>query len=390
MKVLKDVRVLELGIFLAAPYAAQLLAELGADVIKVERPHAGDPFRAFSDAGGASSPIFRAHNRHKRALALDYTKAEGLEALYSLVRSADVFIMNVRPGVAEKLGLSASRLREINPRLIYCAVTGFGPTGPYAGRPGYDNVAQALSGWLSRFHQGTDARIAGPAVSDAFTGIFSCIGILGALHERQTSGEGRTVEVNMLEASLAMAIEPILYSLQAGEEQPFYQRSAMSQAYIVTCKDNKRLSLQLSSLPKFWQGLAAAIERPDILERYPDRNSKITRYDELAGELADIFSQKTREEWIERLSRVDVPFSPERTVGELESDPQIRHLGVFYEMQHFRDGTVKSMHRPIRYDGSHDIDFRPAPALGEHTEEVLLESGFSPDDLSRLRRLEVI
>ncbi|MSQ71478.1 MAG: CoA transferase [Betaproteobacteria bacterium] len=390
MKVLQGVRVLDLGIFLSAPYAAQLLAELGADVIKVERPNAGDPFRAFAEAGGVSNPIYRAHNRHKRAVALDYTKAEGLNLLLDLVKSSDVFIMNVRPGVAEKLGLSAARLKEINPRLIYCAVTGFGTSGPYKSKPGYDNIAQALSGWLSRFHQGADARVPGPAVSDAFTGIFACIGILGALHERQSSGKGRTVEVNMLEATLAMAIEPIMYSLQFGEEQPFYQRGAMSQAYIVTCKDGKRLSLQLSSLPKFWQRLTAAIERPDILDRYPDRNSKIEKYAELAGELSDIFAKKTRDEWIDRLSQQDVPFSPERTMAELEADPQIQHLGVFYEMQHPKDGTVNSLHRPIRYDGSHDFDFRPAPGLGEHTDEVFLEIGIAPDELSRLRGLGVI
>ena len=168
MKLLAGFKILDLGTFITAPYAAMLLAELGADVIKVERPEGGDPFRWF--AGGLSSPHFQAHNRHKRSVALDYTKPRGLAVLHQLIADADALVINVRPGVEQRLGLDETTLRTLNPKLVFCFITGFGADGPYANRAAYDNVGQALSGFLSRFHNSGDARVAGPAISDAATG----------------------------------------------------------------------------------------------------------------------------------------------------------------------------------------------------------------------------
>ena len=189
MKLLSGFTVLDLGTFITAPYAAMLLAELGADVIKVERPDGGDPFRWF--AGGLSSPHFQAHNRHKRSVALDCTTPRGLELLHALVRRADALVINVRPGVEKRLGIDEDTLRELNPKLVFCFITGFGADGPYASRAAYDNVGQALAGWLSRHHDADDARVAGPAISDAATGIFACLGIVSALLERTRTGIGR-------------------------------------------------------------------------------------------------------------------------------------------------------------------------------------------------------
>ena len=203
-QVLSGFRILDIGSFITAPYAAMLLAEMGADVIKIEKPATGDPFRAFGN--GLYSSHFQAHNRNKRSVALDYTKPAGRAALDVLIASADALLINVRPGVEAKMGVDAARLQTVNPRLVYCAITGYGADGPYAERPAYDNVGQALSGWLSMFHEGKDARVAGPAVSDAFTGMFAAMGILGALLEREKTGRGRKVEVSMLEATIAFEI----------------------------------------------------------------------------------------------------------------------------------------------------------------------------------------
>ncbi len=383
MRVLEGTRVLDLGTFITAPYAAMLLAELGADVIKIERPGQGDPFRLFT--GGLYSPHFQAHNRHKRSITLDFTKPAGHTLLMELVKSADVLMINCRPGVEKKLGIAPQRLQALNPRLIYCAVTGFGADGPYSARPAYDNVGQALSGLLSRFHAGTDPRIAGPAISDAVTGIFACIGVLGALNERARTGVGRKVEVNMIEATVALAIEPLIYFLATGVEQPIFLRSALSQAYVLTCKDGRRIALQMSSADKFWGGFVRALERPDILVRYPDRKARVEGYDELSRELAEIFVTRTRDDWLERLGREDIPFVPERRINELQDDPQIRHLGVFHELQHAMMGAVKSVHRPIRYDGSNEMDYRASPTLGEHTGEVLAEVGVDAARLAVLK-----
>jgi crotonobetainyl-CoA:carnitine CoA-transferase CaiB-like acyl-CoA transferase len=388
MKMLAGFTVLDLGTFITAPYAAMLLAELGADVIKIERPEGGDPFRWFS--GGLSSPHFQAHNRHKRSVALDITTARGRELLHDLIKKSDALVINVRPGVEARLGVDEATLRALNPRLVFCFITGFGADGPYAGRAAYDNVGQALSGFLSRFHNSADARVAGPAISDAATGLFASLGIVSALLERSRTDIGRKVEVSMLEATLALAIEPLAHYFVTGEEQPFHLRGAMSQAYVLSCKDGKRIALQMSSPDKFWQGLAAVIEKPDLLQRYPDRKTRVDSYEAIGRELSAIFATRPREEWLARLSQHDVPFAPENCLNEVENDPQAQHLGLFYELEHPAVGKVRSVHRAIRADGSRDIDFRPPPLLGEHTREVLSQLGLSDDDLNGLSGQGVI
>jgi crotonobetainyl-CoA:carnitine CoA-transferase CaiB-like acyl-CoA transferase len=158
----------------------------------------------------------------------------------------------------------------------------------------------------------------------------------------------------------------------------------MSQAYILTCKDGHRIALQMSSPDKFWQGLAAVIESPDLLQRYPDRKSRVESYDAIGRELAGIFATRPRAEWLDRLAQHDVPFAPERRLSELDEDPQVRHLDLFYDLPHPTAGPVRSVHRAIRCDGSREIDFRPPPTLGEHTGEVLSELGLSDEDLRGL------
>ncbi|MES2412367.1 MAG: CoA transferase [Pseudomonadota bacterium] len=381
-QVLAGIRVLDFGSFITAPYAAMLLAEMGADVIKIERPVTGDPFRAFGT--GLYSSHFQSHNRNKRSLALDFSTPAGAAALEVLVAGADAVLVNVRPGVEEKMGLGYERLKAINPRLVYCAITGYGATGPYANRPAYDGAGQAISGWLSMFHEGKDARVAGPAVSDALTGLYAAMGMLGALVERNTTGVGRKVEVSMLEATISFATEPLGKLFANGVPVPHYSRAAASQSFIVTCADGQRIGLHLSSPDKFWHGMLAALSREDIGQKYPDRPSRVKRYDELSLDLAEAFATQPRDHWLPLLAKNDVPFAPERRLEELADDPQVQHLDVFYEMTHPRYGQVKAAHRPVRFDGDNHSNFRPPPDLGEHTEEVLREAGLDDADIKKL------
>ena len=371
MRLLQGVRVLEVGGFITAPLTAMILAEYGADVIKVERPDGGDPFRSFRS--GSYSPHFQAHNRNKRSIALDYTRPEGLEVLHALAKTADVFVVNSRPGVAERMGFGHAQLRAINPRLLYCAITGFGPDGPYAERPAYDNVGQALSGWMSRHRRDADPRVVGPAISDPATAYYAVSAILAALYERTASGRGRLVEVNMLEATIALNLEPLAYYFDQGEPTPIYQRGASSQAFNLVCKDGKCIGLHLSSPDKFWHALCRAIDREDWIQAYPRRADRATHYEKIAFELKAVFATRTRAEWMQQLQREDLPFAPELGVQDLEHDPQVKHLGTLYELTHEKHGRIRAQHRPARVDGGREIDFRPPPDLGEHTDEILAE-----------------
>ncbi|MEO7404725.1 MAG: CoA transferase, partial [Burkholderiales bacterium] len=324
--------------------------------------------------------------RNKRSVTLDYAKPEGFAILKDLVKTADALVMNSRPGVAEKLGIGYETLRAVNPRLVYCSITGFGNTGPYASRPAFDNVGQALSGWMSRYRRGDDdARVTGPAVSDAATGYNAAMGMLAALYERHATGRGRRIDVNMIEATMALGAEPIGQYLATGTPVPVYQRAAMSQSYNLTCKDGKRIGLHLSSPDKFWANLCRAVGHEAWIAQYPKRMDRVVGYEQLAIELAGVFKTQTRAEWVTLLEAADVPFAPELALEELEHDPHIAHLDMFYAVEHPKYGPVRAPHRAIRVDGSREIDFKPPPDLGEHTDDVLGALGVTTTRRAELR-----
>ncbi|UUX95294.1 CaiB/BaiF CoA transferase family protein [Aquabacterium sp. J223] len=390
MTMLDGVRVVDLGSFITAPYAAMQLAELGADVVKVERPQGGDPFRSF--AGGLYSPQYQAHNRGKRSLALDYASPQGLSVLKALAANADVLIVNLRPGAAERLGLGAAALQASNPRLIYCAISGFGESGPYRDRPAYDTVGQALSGWLSLFHDSADPRIAGPAVCDAITGLFAAQGVLAALYERERTGRGRLVEANMVEACLAFATEPLSQFFASGKAVSPFSRTALSQSFVLMCADGRRIGLHLSSPDKFWRGLLLAIERPDLGEdeRFARRESRVRHYEDLARALAEAFARRPAAEWERRLLAHDVPFSPALRLDELEDDPHVRHLDPFVRAPHPRQGEVRGVRHPLRYDRQRLPDLPAPPELGEHSLQLLRQIGLSDGEIDAMVKAGIV
>jgi len=387
--VLKGVSVVDLGTMITAPLAGMMLADLGADVVKVEHPQGGDPFRSFR--GGLYSPHFVAFNRGKRSIKLDLRSDDGREILLKLLARADVLVENYRTGVMERLGLSPGVLEATNPRLIHCSITGFGKDGPYSARPAYDMVGQALSGIAGLFLDPERPEPSGPTIPDNATGMFACYGILGALYERERTGTGRRIEVNMMEASIAFMPDSFANLTKLGIANDRLTRVASSHSFAFRCADANLLAVHLSSQPKFWEAFCGVLERPDLItdERFKTRDMRIHNYRELSRVLSEAVVTRPRAEWVTLLEAADVPFAPVQTIQEVIDDQQVHHLHTFYEEQHPTEGRNLAIHRPVLIDGARDA-VAPAPTLGEHTDAVLMELGCGRDELERLRTAGVI
>jgi crotonobetainyl-CoA:carnitine CoA-transferase CaiB-like acyl-CoA transferase len=370
IEVLKDVRVLEQGTFITGPACGMLLGDLGADVIKIEQPGTGDPFRAFK--GGLYSPHFQTYNRNKRSITLNTKEPADRDRLHALVKTADVYIQNFRPGVAEQLGVGEQQLRALNPRLIYCSISGFGATGPSASRPSYDTVAQAASGYLKLLVNPANPRVVGPAIADAVTGFYAAYGVLGALYERSRTGKGRKVEVSMLEAMTHWNLDAFTHYYSAGEVMGPFSRPRVSQSYVMECKDGKWIALHMSSPEKFWQGLANAVERPGIFQdpRFATREARIANQEAMIEVLAERFATRTRTDWCNRLLAEDVPHAPMYDTDEALQDPQAQHLQLLVSARHPTMGEFRTVRPPVSFDGQRSLSVRPPPTLGEHNGEI--------------------
>jgi crotonobetainyl-CoA:carnitine CoA-transferase CaiB-like acyl-CoA transferase len=368
LDVLKGVRIVEQGTFITGPCCGMMLADLGADVIKIESPD-GDPYRAYQ--GGSYSPHFQAYNRNKRSLALDMKQADDRAVFETLIREADVFIQNFRPGTAERLGAGASRLQELNPRLVYCSISGFGGDGPYVDRPSYDSVAQALSGFLSVVVDPDRPRFLGPALADAITGIYASYGILGALFDRSRTGKGRLVEVSMLEAMAHFAVEPFAAFFALGTVPKSADRPRLAQAHILRTQDGGLIAIHLSSLEKFWTGLLAALNAPELGAdpRFCTRLLRIENYDDLGRELDRRFQQASVAEWVQRLGKSDVPFAPINKVSDVVQDPQVQHLGLMVPVENPHEAK-QSVRPAVQFDGQRATAVVSAPLLNENGQSI--------------------
>ncbi len=370
-KMLDGVTVLDMGAFITGPAVGMLLADLGAEVIKIEQPETGDPFRAFK--GGLYSPHFQSYNRNKKSVTLNTKKPADLAAFDELVSGADVFIQNFRPGVAERLSVGPRRLQAINPALIYCSISGFGPDGPDAERPAFDTVAQAASGFLRLLINPAHPRVVGPAVADAITGFYGALGVLAALHERNKTGRGRLVETSMFEAMCHFNIDDFTHYLSAGEVMGPFSRPHVSQSYVFECADGLQLALHMSSPPKFWENLAEAVGMPDMLSwpEFADRNARIANYETVHARLAPVFKSRTRADWCAELTRLEVPHAPLNTAPEALDSAQARHLNLTVETTHPTMGRFRTIRSPLSFDGERALSVTAPPVLGEHNGEIL-------------------
>jgi crotonobetainyl-CoA:carnitine CoA-transferase CaiB-like acyl-CoA transferase len=389
--VLKDITVIECSTFVTGPYAASLLGDLGARVIKIESPPDGDPYRYFAPDSFFSFNF--AHlNRNKESLALDLKSSKGKEIGIELLKRADVFVENFRPGTAERLGLGYEVLRAINPRLVYCSISAFGQTGPYANKPGFDTLGQALSGLLSLLTNPDEPKVMGMAVSDYVTGLSAGYGILGALLGREKSGDGCRVETSLLQATLSFIGETAAGYMRTGAVPNRMARVKNAHAFAFVCKDKLPIAIHCSVPEKFWLALLKAADRMDLAEdpRFKTRDTRRQNYEALKSVLAPVFLTRSRAEWLQRLEADDVPVVPLYNVAEVLKDPQVRHLNLVEELDHPQAGKLQFVGGPVRYDGLTKEQATPPPLLGEHSTVILKTMGYDQAAIDGLARMGIL
>jgi formyl-CoA transferase len=389
---LDGIRVLDLTSYIAGPFATMLLGDLGAEIIKIEPPGEGDPFRTWDKEPKLYSPIFCSFNRNKKSLTLDLRSQEGTGIFLRLARDADVIVENFRPGVVDRLGIGYETVREINPKIVYCSISAFGQSGPYRERPGYDTIGQALSGLLSILTDVESPKGPGAPFSDHLGGVYGCYGILGALLARERTGQGQKVETSLLEATMSFIGYTITQSLFTGEVPGMGSRLKQAQVYAFVAGDRLPFVIHLSHPPKFWEGVTEVTGRAELREdpRFKDRHARIKNYDELADILKEIFLTRPREHWLKSLEERDVPCAPIRTVHEVFQDPQVRHLDRLVTIRDAELGAFQLVKNGANLRGTPiDIALAP-PKLGEHSEEILKRAGYSAQEIHDFRETEVI
>jgi crotonobetainyl-CoA:carnitine CoA-transferase CaiB-like acyl-CoA transferase len=392
---LAEVRVLDASRVLAGPFCGQILGDLGAEVLKIERPGSGDDTRAWGPPFvGAFSAYFLSCNRNKRGLTLDLSKKEGLELFHELVRKSDVLLENFRASSADKFGLSPEKLLAANPKLIVCSISGFGRTGSQSDQPGYDYAAQGMSGLMSITGpvEGPPCKV-GVAVTDVLTGLYGAVAILACLHARKESGHGYAVDLALLDCAIASQVNLAQAYLATKEVPPRqgnahlqivpYQLFATADGWLALCVGNDGQ----------WQKFCTAIGRADLGgdSRFAANSLRVENRGALVPQLEAVMRGRTTEAWEKLLTGAEVPHAPVWDYGQLFARPQIAERGMRVTVRNPQGKEVDLVGSPFHIGGAALPDMGFPPAVGQHTDEVLKELlGLDPSRLQHLRRQGVI
>ena len=391
---LAGLKVIDLTRVLAGPFATQSLGDLGAEVLKIEPPGSGDETRHFPPFLGDESHYFLGINRNKKSLVVDLQQEAGKEILRRLAARADILVENYRPGVMDRLGLGYAALAEINPRLIYCAISGFGLSGPMRDKPSFDIVTQALSGALSingeRSHMPVKLGI---PLGDMVGGVFGPMAILAALHERTRTGRGRLIDISLYDGLIGMLGYFAQLAFITGNDPP---PMGSSHPNIVPygsfpASDGSIIIAVLSE--SFWGKLCEALERPDLATdpRYASPTLRRDRRDEVDGIISEVTRTRTVAEWETRLTAADVPHAPVLGVTAALSHPQALAREMVQSVEHATLGAMKVVGRPVKFPGSPQPPVTAPPTFGQHTQSVLRdELGYSEAEIDELRRTGII
>jgi crotonobetainyl-CoA:carnitine CoA-transferase CaiB-like acyl-CoA transferase len=392
---LAGLKVIDLSHVMAGPACSMLLADMGADVIKVEKlPGGDDARRMVPPTISGESAAFLIMNRNKRGIAVDLKTEAGRNVLSRLLRDADVLVENYRRGTMERMGFGYDALHALNPRLIYCSISGFGRTGPYADRGGFDLVTQAMSGLMSITGEGPGCppvKIGAP-VTDITAGILACVGVLAALHSRASTGEGQMVDTSLFEAGIintywqsAICFATGIAPGPMGTAHPLnapYQAFPVADGWITVGAANQGN----------WQRLVGALGAPELGHdpRFADNADRMRNLPALQAALTPLFKGRPSAEWLKRLEEAGVPAGPVLDVGQMHADPQALARKMIVETTHPTAGQVASIGLPIKFSETPGSVRRGAPVLGQHTREVLREHGFSDDEANQMAALGAI
>ena len=393
-RALEGMVVLDATQIMAGPFCTLLLADMGADVIKVEHPDGGDDTRRMGPPFIAGeSAAFLAMNRNKRSVALNLKAEDGKDLFRRLARRADVLVENFRPGTMERLGLGYEALREVNPGMIYCSISGFGQTGPYRLRGGFDLVAQGMSGLISSTgHPGGPPTKVGVPISDLNAGIYAAYGILGAYIHRLRTGRGQRIDTSLLEGAIAYTFwESAIFFATGKVPEPMGSAHRLNAPYQVFRTKDGSLSLGAANQAT-WERLCQAIGRPDLAAdpRFRENAGRIERYQELAAILEEVFQQDTTANWLSRLEQAGVPAGPIYNLAQVYEDPHVRAREMVVELEHPVAGCVRHIGIPVKLSGTPGCIARPAPTLGQHTDEVLEWLGLDTPAVTRLRESGIV
>ena len=382
---LDGIRVLDLSRVIAGPYCAMLLGDLGADVIKVERPGRGDDLRYLRGGEGMSAP-FAACNRNKRGIAVDLQKPDGARLVFDLARQADVVLENFLPGVAARLGVGYAQVSAVNPRVVYASVTGFGQDGPYARRPGYNTIAQGMSGLmaLTGMPGHPPTRVAG-SVSDVSASWVAFGMVNAALVHRERTGRGQHLDVNLLASSMSLLPDPASIFLASGVRptREGNRNPALTPAEAFPTKDGWINIVLLN--PDQYARLCEVIGDPELkAPRFATNDLRLANYADFRARMDAALAGATTAEWVERMEKGQIAAGPIYEFDEVFDDPQVRHLGMVVELDQPGLGPTRVLGFPSRASATPASIRRAAPRVGEHTDEVLRELGVAPEEIERL------